>query len=238
MCSIKERLKQYPESLSNEGCLEYTPTGEIITLQSASVSNTPTRSRYRCQRYRNRRHSKSPPDESSSDPKSGSNACNSFSIPSKPSDWELTFSSNDDPAASCLQQTLDENFGDGLPDLQNFINGEIFEDALSDINSTYNISSFPITKDNSCSWSDYINIAGYSSNSVYDRYSDLSVPLVNEHEFWDYGTFLTNPTVSRCFYQGILDHCAHFDINANKVADTLPIKPQTFRATDHDYKSL
>lgn len=41
LCSIEERLKQYPESLTNEGCLEYTPTGEIITLQSNSVTNAP-----------------------------------------------------------------------------------------------------------------------------------------------------------------------------------------------------
>ena len=202
-----------------------SPTGDIITLQSASASTTPSQFWYCHWRHRNRHRSKSPPDDTSSDPKSDSNVSTSFSLPSKPFNWELSFGSDDDPAASRLQQTLNENFGDGIPDLQNIINCEIFEDALYNIDSTYNVSLLPTTEDNSCKWCNHICIPGPSSNPTYDQHSDLSVPLVNKHKFWEYDTFLTNPTELRCFYQGIIDHCAHYDINAKEVSEALPIKP-------------
>lgn len=52
------------------------------------------------------------------------------------------------------------------------------------------------------------------------------------------GTFLTKLTVLCCFYQGIINYCVNYDINANTVATTLQIKPHSFQASDRDCESL
>ena len=65
---------------------------------------------------------------------------------------------------------------------------------------------------------------------------DMSTPRPTEHEYWE--DFLSNEVTQRLIYQGIIDSCEQYDINANDIASVMtPLKPRYSVPTPIDYES-
>ena len=164
-----------------------------------------------------------------------------------PSNWELQFGSDDDPAGIHLQAQLEAQFGNDIEDLQEVLAGCPFEDALTEIDSTFDLPCPLPSSDGHCLWHASVAVADEesssspvtsSSSNLYDCYADLSNPLLFEHEYWYFNSFLTHPTATRCFYSDVLDHCKRFNITASNVHDAIPSLLCTVQAADCNYKSF
>lgn len=91
LINIADCLCDFPNSVSTDACLEYTPTGEIVQLNT-SYADTNVFSSKRRHHCLDPKLIESVPSPSQPNP--------------SPSDWELCFGLDDQPAAVCLENQL------------------------------------------------------------------------------------------------------------------------------------
>ena len=113
--------------------------------------------------------------------------------------WELAFGADDHPDETNLDNAIAENFSPaGQEELQRFVNGKIFGDALSYIDNTHDISHSC-----SCEWNLQAAQAQAFETGAKD-YSygldDFNDPSPVEHEFWCNDTFMCSDLAARLVY--------------------------------------
>ena len=117
--------------------------------------------------------------------------------------WELAFGTDDHPDETNLDNAIAENFSlEGRAELQSFVNGELFGDALSYIDNTHDIPT-----SGSCEWTSQATQAQDFATGAEDYgggLDDFDDPSPIEHDFWCNYTFMCSNLTARTSF------CTHY----------------------------
>ena len=265
LISVRDRLKNMTETVTTYNDLEYTTAGDIILTQSGTIKDPKPRHLSRTTPWKRRdrklRRILEDPfswnnsddatyDVVSCDIKPYVDACDIEGAPVHQDEeipmedtqtpttlWDLAFGSDDHPNETNLDNAIAENFSPaGREELQHFVNGEIFGDALSYIDKTHDISP-----SGNCEWNlqaaqaQVFETGAKDYGGGPDNFND---PSPVEHEFWCNDTFMCSDLAARFVYQGILEHCSRYDISTSKVQNTVHFGPRVRKPSKIDYEAM